>query len=122
MKEIKNVLLCGLGAIGTIYADKLQRSNSDNFRVLVDESRLKKYTENPIKFNGVKLDFNYLLPSDKDFKADLIIVSTKFTGLDDAIKNMANFVKEDTIILSLLNGVTSEDIIAVAYGKEKLLC
>lgn len=121
MKEIENILLCGLGAIGTIYAEKLQRYNADNFRVLVDEHRLKKYTENPIKFNGVEQTFNYVLPSEEGFKADLILIATKFTGLDDAIKNLVNFVKEDTIILSLLNGVTSEDLIAAKYGKEKLL-
>lgn len=121
MNEIKKVLLCGLGAIGTIYADKLQRYNPENFRVLVDELRMEKYLRNPIKFNGKQLDFNYILPPATDFKADLIIIATKFTGLNDAIRNIKNFVKEDTIILSLLNGVTSEDIIAAAYGKEKLL-
>lgn len=121
MKEIKKVLLCGLGAIGTIYADKLQRFDSENFRVLVDEDRLERYLCNPIVFNGVKLDFNYVLPSETNFKADLIIIATKYTGLDDAIKNIMNFVTDDTVILSLLNGVTSEDIIAAAYGKDKLL-
>ncbi len=121
MKEIKKVLLCGLGAIGTIYADKIQRHNADDFRVLVDEKRKEKYSKNPVIFNGVRLDFNYLLPSDCDFKADLIIIATKFSGLNDAVKNIKNFVKEDTIILSLLNGVTSEDIIGAIYGKEKLL-
>ncbi len=55
------------------------------------------------------------------FKADLIILATKFAGLKDAIKNIKNFVKEDTVILSLLNGVTSEDIIADVYGKDKML-
>ena len=121
MKEIKNILLCGLGAIGTIYADKFQRYNSDNFRVLVDETRREKYLKNPVKFNGRELNFNYTLPSDNDFKADLIIIATKFTGLNEAIRNIKNFVTDDTIILSLLNGVTSEDIIATAYGKEKML-
>lgn len=121
MKEIKKVLLCGLGAIGTIYADKMQKFDKENFRVLVDELRLAKYSKNPVIFNGVQLDFNYVLPSDENFKADLIIIATKFTGLDEAVRNINNFVKEDTIIMSLLNGVTSEDIIAAAYGKEKLL-
>lgn len=121
MKEIKKVIVCGLGAIGTIYADKIQRYDSENFRALVDAERKAKYLQNPITFNGVQLDFNYLLPSDDNFKADLIIIATKFNGLDDAIKNIKNFVGEDTVILSLLNGVTSEDIIASIYGKDKLL-
>lgn len=121
MKEIKNILLCGLGAIGTIYADKFMKIDNIDFRVLVDELRKEKYLRNPIRFNGKQLDFTYILPSQTDFKADLIIIATKFSGLNDAIRNMKNFVKDDTIILSLLNGVTSEDIIAAIYGREKLL-
>ena len=121
MKEIKKVILCGLGAIGTIYADKLEKFDAKNFKVLVDEARLERYKKNPIKFNGRQLNFDYILPSEEDFKADLIILATKFAGLKDAIKNIKNFVKEDTVILSLLNGVTSEDIIADVYGKDKML-
>ena len=121
MKEIKKVILCGLGAIGTIYADKLEKFDAENFKVLVDEARIERYKTNPIKFNGRQLNFDYILPSEEDFKADLIIIATKFAGLKDAIKNIKNFVKEDTVILSLLNGVTSEDIIADVYGKDKML-
>ncbi len=121
MKEIKNVLLCGLGAVGTIYADKIQRFNPDNFRALVDRKRLERYKANPIIFNGIQLDFNYSLPEDTDFKADLILIATKYSGLDEAVRNIENFVKEDTVILSLLNGVTSEDIIAAVYGWDKVL-
>lgn len=121
MKEIKKVILCGLGAIGTIYADKLEKFDAENFKVLVDEARLERYKKNPIKFNGRQLNFDYILPSEENFKADLIILATKFAGLKDAIKNIKNFVKEDTVILSLLNGVTSENIIADVYGKDKML-
>lgn len=121
MKEIKKVILCGLGAIGTIYADKLEKYDAKNLKVLVDESRYERYSKNPVIFNGRALNFEYVLPSEENFKADLIILATKFAGLKDAIKNIKNFVKEDTVILSLLNGVTSEDIIADVYGKDKML-
>lgn len=121
MKEIKNIILCGLGAIGTIYADKFSRIENIDFRVLVDELRKQKYLKNPVKYNGNELNLNYILPSDNDFKADLIIITTKYSGLDSAITNIKNFVDNNTIILSLLNGVTSEDIIASVYGKDKIL-
>ena len=85
-------------------------------RVLVDEDRLEKYKKSPKVFNGKPLNFNYILPNATDYKADLIIIATKFDGLCDAIKNIENFVKEDTIILSLLNGVSSEELIAKKYG------
>ena len=121
MKEIKNVLVCGIGAVGSIYADKIEKFTPQNLRVLVDETRLERYKKNPTVFNGRVLDFNYILPNDTSFKADLIIIATKFDGLNDVIKNIKNFVYDDTVILSLLNGVTSEKIIAKTYGREKLL-
>lgn len=116
MKDIENVIICGIGAIGSIYADKINRYNSEKLRVLVDKERLEKYTTNPKIFNGEPLVFNYILPDDKSFRADLIIIATKFDGLNEVIKNIENFVTGDTIIISLLNGVTSEDFIARKYG------
>lgn len=121
MRDIKNVLICGLGAIGSIYADKIQKFNPDSLRVLVDEERFERYSSNPIIFNGNELHFNYILPNDNGFKADLVIIATKYDGLADVIKNMKNFIQSDTVILALLNGVTSEKIIAETYGREKLL-
>ena len=120
MKEIKNVILCGLGAVGAVYADKLSKTNC-NFRVLVDDSRYNRYNKNPIKYNNQKLNVEYILPDEKDFKADLIIITTKMSGLREALDQMKNFVSSDTIIIPLLNGVTSEHIIADVYGREKVL-
>jgi len=121
MKEIKNVIICGLGAVGSIYAEKIQNYPNANLKILVDEQRLKKYLKNPIIMNGRELIFDYVLPTETQFKADLIIIATKYDGLNSAIKNLKNFIKEDSIILSLLNGVTSEEIIGDVYGQDKIL-
>ena len=121
MNEIKNVLICGIGAVGSIYADKIYKFSPDNLKILVDKERLERYSKSPMVFNGKELKFDYVLPENSDFKADLIIIATKFDGLHSAIQNIKNFIKEDTVILSLLNGVTSEAIIAKEYGWNKLL-
>lgn len=121
MKDIKNVLICGIGAVGSIYANKIQNFDAENFRVLVDKQRYERYIKNPTIFNGKELNFNYVLPDDNNFKADLIIIATKYDGLFEVIENIKNFVQDDTVIMSLLNGVTSEKIIAQTYGREKLL-
>ena len=75
-----------------------------------------KYIKTPKIFNGKELKLNYILPDKENFKADLIIISTKYNGFFDALNNTKNFVKDDTIMLSLLNGVTSEDYLAQRYG------
>ena len=121
MNEIKNVIICGLGAIGTIYADKISKCQNVSLKILLDKDRVDFYSQNPTKFNGRVLDLEYITPENIDFTADLVIISTKFSGLESAIKNLKNFVGDETIILSLLNGVTSEDIIAKAFGADKVL-
>lgn len=115
MREIENVLICGLGAIGSIYADKIKGA-----KILVDSDRLERYKKNPTTFNGKVMELDYILPDD-EFKADLIIIATKYDGLADAVENIKNFVGENTLILSLLNGVTSEKFIAERYGAEKIV-
>ena len=116
---MNKVIICGLGALGLTYAVKLQ-GRCDDLRILVDEERLQRYKINPPVFNGVKKSFNYILPTDK-LSADLIIISTKSAGLASAIANIKNFVTPDTRIISLLNGITSEEKIAEVYPEAKII-
>ena len=73
---MKNVIICGLGAVGLTYAMKFWGKDKCTLKILVDEERLKRYTKNKPVFNGIEQDFEYILPSDK-FDADLIIITTK---------------------------------------------
>ena len=115
MKEIKKVLICGIGAIGSIFAHKISKFENDNLRILVDKNRLETYTKNPKIFNDEELKLNYITPNNTDFKADLILIATKFNALDEVVENIKNFVDENTIIMSVLNGISSEEIIAQKY-------
>ena len=116
MKEIKKVLICGIGAIGSILADKISKFDNENLRILVDKNRLETYIKTPKIFNDSELKLNYITPDNTDFKADLILIATKFNALDEVIKNLKNFVDENTIIMSILNGISSEEIIAKKCG------
>lgn len=106
---INNVLIVGLGGVGAVYASKIKNS-----KVLLNKERIARYKNNPTKINGQEYDFDYVTV-DNSFDADLIIITTKFYNLDEVLKDIKNFVTQNTIILSLLNGVSSEDIIAKVY-------
>ena len=121
MEEIKNIILCGLGAIGSIYAVNFSQYDNNILNILVDKKRFEKYEQEPLIFNGKEYNFNYITPDTIENKADLIIIATKNNGLDEAICNIKNCVGEKTVILSLLNGIESEERIAQVYGKEKVL-
>ena len=116
MNEIKKVLICGIGAIGSILAHKISKFDNENLKILVDKNRLNSYTKSPKIFNGEELNLNYITPENTDFKADLIIIATKFNALDDIVKNIENFVDKNTIIISILNGISSEEILAQKYN------
>ena len=115
---MRKILICGLGAVGLTYAVKF-KANSE-LKILVDKERLERYNRNKPIFNGVVQEFDYILP-DETFTPDLIILATKSQGLDDAIKNIKNFVNENTIIISLLNGISSEEKVQEAYPNATVL-
>lgn len=119
---MKNVIICGLGAVGLTYAMKFKNKSPEDciLKILVDKERLERYSHNKPIFNGIEQNFEYILPSD-EFNADLIIIATKAQGLDSAIKNIKNFVNEKTRIISLLNGISSENRIKEIYPSAKVL-
>lgn len=121
MEHIKNVLICGLGGVGCVCASTIADTKSVDLRILVDKKRYETYTKIPTQFNSKRYDFKYILPSEREFKADLVIIATKNDGLELAIKNIKNFVKEDTIIISILNGIHSEAKIIEEYGSNNVI-
>ncbi len=119
MMEIKNVLICGLGAVGMTFACKLQKYNPKCLKVLVDKERYERFKAMPPTMNGDEKFFDYILPDEQGYVADLVLIATKMDGLESALMNLRNFVGEDTIILPLINGVSAEERIAQVYGWER---
>ena len=121
MNHPPNVLLVGLGAIGTTYADRLQQTLSESFHVLVDPERLERYQEDGVWLNEEPLSFSFVTPEDDIGPADLMLVAVKQHHLAEAILLMQPFVSEKTAILSLLNGISSEEILAEAFPEAVIL-
>lgn len=121
MKRINNVAVIGLGALGCAYASKLYDMNPQGLKIIAGGARAKRYKEEGVLINGKCYDFSYIAPEDKGEFADLIIVAVKTHQLAQAILDMKNHVGDNTIILSLLNGITSEVLIGETYGMDKML-
>jgi 2-dehydropantoate 2-reductase len=118
MKEIQNVLFVGTGAVGSACAEIISKKIPDAVSVLADGERLERYRAEGFVVNGKRHDFPLVSP-DKAERADLIIVAVKNYQLARAVKDMEKAVGPDTLILSWLNGITSEEEIAAAYGAAK---
>lgn len=121
MEIVNKISIIGLGAVGCTYASRLHDMDANCVTIIADSDRIDRYKRNKYIINEKTYDFNYVSPDEKYEPADLVIVSVKFNNLKQAIKDIKNHVGENTIILSLLNGISSEEIIGKIYGMNNLL-
>lgn len=120
--EIKTVSIVGLGALGVLFGNHLSKHMPKGaLQIVADSERIERYRRDGIYCNGERCDFEYVAAEDTGATADLIIIAVKYDGLEGAIEAVKNKVGPETIILSLLNGITSERIIGEAFGAEKVL-
>ncbi|MDK9710720.1 ketopantoate reductase family protein [Acidaminobacter sp.] len=122
LQSINNVLICGTGAIGGAYAKKIADYDPNCLRILARGERKRRYAAEGLVINGHRYDFTLADPDEANPEpADLILVAVKDYGLDSAIEDMTPFVGKNTLILSLMNGITSEDRLAAAFGRSRVL-
>lgn len=121
MNEIKKVYLVGLGAIGGAYAGRIQENRPGCLHVVADRERAGRYGSSGIRINGAAAAFEYVFPDEVQEKADLLLIAVKQHHLLQTIEDIRKLVGPDTIILSLLNGISSEEIIGDTYGMDKML-
>jgi len=121
LTELKNVFLIGLGAIGGAFAGRIASNCPGSLKVVVDPERSERYKKSGITINGKKYDFDFVPAGYGDETADLIIIATKQHHLPEVIEDIRNLVGPRTIIMSLLNGISSEEILGSEFGHEKML-
>lgn len=121
MRDIQNVYIIGLGAIGGAYGSRIMENCPETLKVLVGGSRFENYTKNGVSVNGKEIRFKYVKPGSTEEKADLIMIAVKNHHLEQTIRDIGPLVGPDTIILSLLNGITSEEMIGGVFGMDKML-
>lgn len=118
---IQTTAIVGMGALGLLYADVIVKARgNEGVSFVLDEQRLKKYDNTIFTINGEEKTFSMI--SNKEVEpVDLLIVAVKYNGLKSAIETMKSCVDEHTIIMSVMNGIDSEDILAAAFGKEHMI-
>ncbi len=120
--KINTVSIIGLGALGILFGHHLsKRMPPENLRIIADQDRIARYQKEGVYCNDERCNFNYVSPEDPTAPADLLIFTVKYQGLADAIRAVKNQVGPNTIIMSALNGITSEASIGEAYGMGKVL-
>lgn len=118
---IKKVGIVGMGALGLLYGNWIRENNGDVVvDYIMDSERLKRNQKKSFSINGKVISCN-MVDGNLATPYDLIIVAVKAPALQSALKVMENAVDNDTTIISVLNGITSEKIIGERYDEEQVL-
>ena len=122
MKKIETAAVYGLGALGMLFGSSLQKKyGADKVRFVMDSGRYARHKEDRYTINDEPFDFALQDIADVTGPSDLVIVAVKGVSLPEVIEMMEPSVGDETIIISLMNGITSEDMIAEKYGNARIL-
>lgn len=121
-REIENTIIVGMGALGLLFGQRIaQRRGAEHLCCLMDPERARRHAADRYTVNGEAFAFRIITPEDISGSADLIIIATKYSGLAAAREQIAGAVGPETTIVSLLNGISSEEILAEKYPRGQIL-
>ena len=118
--QIKKVAVLGAGAVGSYVIWGLSQAENLSLGVIAEGERAGRLKENGCLINGQVYRPEVWTPKEAH-GADLLIVSLKYGALPGALDSIAQAVGEHTIVMSLMNGVDSEEIIAQKVNPDNIL-
>ena len=123
MMKIQSVAILGAGAVGCYVlwglADKAA-ANSLQLGVVAEGSRAERLRQNGCTINGQVYHPQVWTPQ-QAHGVDLLIVALKYGALPGALDSIKAVTGPHTTIMSLMNGVDSEEIIGAAVGDSHVL-
>lgn len=117
--HIEHAAILGRGAVGLLYGTVIADTlGTDAVTYVMDDARYQRHLGERISINGKPLELE-TVPASKATPADLVIVATKAPGLEQALDTMEALVGPRTCIISLINGIRSEQRIAERFGWDR---
>ena len=117
--EMKSVAVLGAGAVGSYIIQGLAKKPGITLGVVATGERAKRLGQ------GCKINNEIYHPQvwspQEAHNVDLLVVALKYGALPGALEDIKTIAGENTTVISLMNGVDSEDTIASVIGQEKLL-
>ena len=121
MDDIQYVAILGLGAMGAYFASQFLQVKGISTCAIASGARADRLTTKGFLVNGKHFMIPVRRPHSNGNPTDLIIVAVKNYHLPEAAPLMKNLVGRKTLILSVMNGIDSEDYLGSIYGMDKLL-
>ncbi|HMA66992.1 MAG TPA: ketopantoate reductase family protein [Desulfosalsimonadaceae bacterium] len=120
MQPIREVAILGAGAMGAFFAGKFFDSGFATW-LIARGSRLERLQNEGVVINEKPYTIPAISPESAAAPVDLIIVAVKNHHLPEAVKGLDNLVGDSTIIISVMNGLESEEYLGSMFGREKVL-
>ena len=120
-RSFERISIVGAGAMGAAYASMFHDMDPACVFLHAGGPRHRRLREQGLIVNGRPYALPVIKPEDKVPPSDLVLVAVKNHHLPEAIKDMGNLVGENTLFLSVMNGIDSEEQIGHLYGMEKVL-
>lgn len=121
MPEIKKVAFLGAGALGAAYISKFSEAAGFETVLVADGDRHDRLKSNGLVVNGKRYTPAVVHPGEQPSPADLIIVALKHHHLAGAVNDLKHLVGDHTIIVSVMNGLDSEETLGAVYDMDKMV-
>jgi len=118
--EITSITIVGAGAVGGAVAAMLAEAGEQVFLLAAGERR-RRLERGGLVVNGREYSMPVVDAEGAGMAADLVVVAVKQHHLAGAISQMGCSVGPESIIMSLMNGVESEEQIGKAFGDDLVL-
>lgn len=117
--KIQSVAVLGAGAVGSYVIWGLSERKDIKLGVIAEGERAGRLKKG-CRINDVTYHPDVWTPQEAH-GVDLLIVCLKYGALPGALDSIRAIVGENTIVMSLMNGVDSEEIIAEAIGASHMI-
>lgn len=121
MQQIRRVAILGAGAMGASYASMFFDAAGFSTALIARGDRHERLRREGLVVNGKPYAIPVIDPDEDTSPADLIIVALKHHDLPGAVADLKNLVGDQTTIISVMNGLDSEETIGSVYGMDKVL-
>ncbi len=119
-RKIKTVAVYGAGSVGAYVLYGLKDIYQDNLWVIAEGERAERYERDGFVINDVPYQPNIKTP-DQAQGVDLLIVAVKYGALDSILPSIKKIVKDNTTVMSLMNGVDTEIKIGKVIPKNQII-
>jgi 2-dehydropantoate 2-reductase len=117
-----HIVVLGAGAIGSVYGARLSAAN--DVTLVAREAHAARVNADGLRITGIDESVYRLraVTALQEMPADtLVLLTTKVSDSDAAVRSIATLVRPDTTILCIQNGLYSEDVVKAIVGDRCLV-